>query len=77
MGFSHPFDSSRYSIISCIKSLVWVIAVLALMLGLFAVLFTSATGSELDSLEKRRDPRNALLVTPGDVDIGWGCKSYG
>ena len=34
-----------YSIISCIKSLVWVIAVLALMLGLFAVLFTSATGA--------------------------------
>lgn len=58
-----------YSIISCIKSLVWVIAVLALMLGLFAVLFTSATGSELDSLEKRRDPRNALLVkTFGTLD---------
>jgi len=58
-----------YSIISCIKSLVWVIAVLALMLGLFAVLFTSATGSELDDLQKRHDPKNALLLkTFGTLD---------
>lgn len=34
-----------YSIVSCIKSLVWVIAVLVLNMGLFAVLFTSATGN--------------------------------
>ena len=35
------------------------------MLGLFAVLFTSATGSELDDLQKRHDPKNALLLKLG------------
>lgn len=58
-----------YSIVSCIKSLVWVIAVLVLNMGLFAVLFTSATGSELDTGEKRRDPKFEKLVsTFGTLD---------
>eukprot|EP00913_Durusdinium_trenchii_P023934 g22476.t1 len=56
-----------YSIVSCIKSLVWVIAVLVLNMGLFAVLFTSATGSELDTGEKRRDPKFEKLVMLGTV----------
>ncbi|CAJ1394829.1 unnamed protein product [Effrenium voratum] len=51
-----------HSILSCIRSLVWVVAVLCLMLGLFAVLFTSAAGSTMDSVERRQAPENAELV---------------
>lgn len=51
-----------HSIISCIRSLIWVVAVLCLMLGMFSVMFTSAVGSTLDTAVQRRDPANSVLI---------------
>ncbi|CAE6936684.1 NaCP60E [Symbiodinium natans] len=51
-----------HSIISCIRSLIWVVAVLCLMLGMFSVMFTSAVGSTLDNATARRSPDNSVLI---------------
>ena len=52
-----------HSIISCIRSLIWVVAVLCLMLGMFSVMFTSAVGSTLDTVALRKlNPANEQLL---------------
>ena len=59
-----------HSIISCIRSLIWVVAVLCLMLGMFSVMFTSAVGSTLDTtaLRKLNRENELLLAHFGTLD---------
>eukprot|EP00440_Ansanella_granifera_P015946 gb/GFBE01017323.1/.p1 GENE.gb/GFBE01017323.1/~~gb/GFBE01017323.1/.p1 ORF type:complete len:689 (+),score=132.37 gb/GFBE01017323.1/:1-2067(+) len=58
MKFFKELRMMMYSIFSCIRSLLWVAAVLLIFLGMFSILFTSAVSAHLETPEKRRLPQN-------------------
>ena len=50
-----------FSIVNCLKSVVWIMLILFILFYMFGIIFTSGVVGFLDTLEKRRRPENADL----------------
>lgn len=45
-----------FSIMNCLKSVLWIILILFILFYMFGIIFTSGVVSYLDTLELRRQP---------------------
>merc|ERR1712217_295487 len=63
MRFFRELRMMIFSILGCLKALVWVCIVLFGTFFLFSVSFVAATTENLDTAEKWQDPENHDLIT--------------